>query len=116
MSRSLYLIDLTSSLSPEKLITSTPSNLGEIFWLSDDKFAYLNQTDLYSSYLNGTTHHLLTFPLDVGDLQYHLDSNSVFFTAQIWEDKGGLEGVKEGDKAYADRGYDAEVFDSLFVR
>lgn len=115
MSRSLYLLNLTSHSSPSKLLTSTRGQLGEIVWQSNEEFIYLNQTDLYSSYLNGTTTRLHSFPFEASGLQYHSESKSVFFTAQIWEGST-LENVTKGDKAYNERGYDAEVFDELYIR
>jgi hypothetical protein len=83
--------------------------------MSNEQFIYLNQTHLYSSYLNGSTSHLLTFPFEASDLQYHPGSKSIFFSAQIWEGST-LQDVQKGDKAYAERGYDAEVFDELYIR
>lgn len=57
---------------------------------------------------------LLTFPTAVGDLQYEPTSRTLAFTAFVWPD-GNLHTVAEQDAAYAARGDEALVYDSLFV-
>lgn len=86
-----------------------------MFWISDNQFGHVNGTSIRTSFLNGTIDKQAHLNFTPSDVRYHADTRTLYFTAQVWEGST-LEDVKRDDEAYENRGFDAEVFDELFIR
>lgn len=114
MSRSLYLLNLTSS-SQRRLLHTTPSEASELFWISETIFGHVNGTSVHSTYLNGTTHKTSHLNFSPSSVVYHPHTHKLYFTAQVWEGSR-LEDIQRDDKAYDERGFDGEIYDELFIR
>ena len=125
MSRAVYLLslDTTIEVPPVQLLSVSPGEVSELFWITNDSFAYLNESSLYSISTNYTVeavtakNHLLDFPSGVNpsNLQYESQNNIIAFTGMIWEGEG-FENVPVRDKMYEERGNTGMVYDELYIR
>ena len=119
----LYLSSLDKS-SPWKEPIAVTEGASSFVWISETTFAYVGKDRTLrtmtvkqsSNVLTlSTPTTLATLPTEIGDLKYHADTHTFAFTAEVWAD-GDLTTVAEQDRAYADRGDEGLVYDSLYVR
>ncbi len=122
--RSVYLLSLDSTATPApiQLFSARSSEISEVLWLTDDIFAYLNRSSLYSVPIDTAEWELektrlLDFPAGVNPsgLQYEPKSDILAYTGMVWGD-GAFEDVPMYDEAYEKRGDTGLVFDELLIR
>ena len=107
------------------MFDATPATVSELFWLSANTVAYLNDTSVYyvSSDDTVTTEKkiekIYLFDLPSGtnpaSLQYDPLTGTLGFSGMVWQD-GDFEMVAKWDEEYAGRGDTGVVYDELFIR
>ncbi|KAI7880425.1 alpha/beta-hydrolase [Lichtheimia hyalospora FSU 10163] len=124
--RSLYLLDLESTLVSALTAPSFDEAQSDPFFLDDDHVAFIQHNpdepvdQLYAININNgdqKPYKLTNFPIEFGNIKYNADQRLLAFTAMVYEDASTLEGTKERDEQLKETKKDSGIaYDQLMVR
>lgn len=124
--KSLYLVPVESTAQPLEIPLAKG---GQAFWLDSRTIAHVvpneesKSQDLYAISVRFDTEAAVTAPKHISSFptpssnhfQYVPSSGRLVFSDEVYDD-GNLTSVKDGDKAWENRGTTAFVYDDTYVR
>ncbi|TPX58401.1 hypothetical protein SpCBS45565_g08016 [Spizellomyces sp. 'palustris'] len=124
--KALWLLNLEDN----SVVNLGGNVVGDPIWLGDGVIAGIGSgsgsqqvwfADV-SHLLNDTSlrdkpefHQLTDYPIDIANLKFHVNTSTLAFTAEVYED-GSLETARKKIEEEKNRHYSAVVYDQLFVR